>query len=114
MKDKYIEEFQQLLAQSAAASKSLNERLFGGNGEPGALPTIIKSYDALSIHLEDNHKNLVARLEDNKQELLTKIGDTRADLLLRMETKPEPPSIPAIGRWAQAGMFILALLGLKK
>jgi hypothetical protein len=55
-----------------------NARLFGGDGQPGAIKFIL-----------DQHKELAEKLDINKTELLTRIDATKTDLMLTIETKKD-------------------------
>jgi hypothetical protein len=63
--------------QAAATELRLqNARLFGGDGQPGAIPTLFA-----------NHQKLSEKLDANKTELVNKIEAAKEELSLNMATQ---------------------------
>ena len=67
-----------LLIETATNVRNMNERLFGGIGQP----------DGGALHfIMNQHKELATRLETNKQELLDRIESTRGELRAQIDGK---------------------------
>jgi hypothetical protein len=64
--------------RAATEIKNLNERLFGGNGAPGALPI-----------LYEQHRTVAQKLDDNKTELLNRIDGVKEDISNKMVAQKE-------------------------
>ncbi len=67
---------QALLIKTSTIVDGMNTRLFGANGDGGAIHFIL-----------EQHRELAGKLEENKHELLTKIETAKNDLSQKLETR---------------------------
>lgn len=61
-------EQEKILIETSTTVRIMNQRLFGGDGQMGALP-----------YLNEQHRAIVQKLDTNKQELLDRIDDKKAE-----------------------------------
>ncbi|MFZ1974739.1 MAG: hypothetical protein WAU89_17970 [Candidatus Acidiferrales bacterium] len=69
---------QTLLVQTATNVQNMSDRLFGANGDGGAIHFILTQ-----------HKELAEKMEHNKQELLDRIDGTKKDLQTSIDSNKE-------------------------
>jgi hypothetical protein len=60
--------------RSATQILNLTQRLFGVDGQPGALPFLIEQHKEVSKKMEDNKTELLNRIDAAKEDLSTKMG----------------------------------------
>lgn len=64
--------------RSATEMRNLTQRLFGGDGQLGAMPYLI-----------EQHKEVTKKMDDNKTELLDRIDTAKEDLSKKMVAQKE-------------------------
>lgn len=95
---------------------SQNERLFGGNGQPGALPTLYENQKELTRVVSQNKTELMNRIDGAKDELTKSIDvkkektDTDIDLCNKANanTEKKVTKVWTIGAtaWAILGLIV--------
>jgi hypothetical protein len=60
--------------RAATQLQNLNERLFGANGQTGALPFLVQQHKDVAQKLDDTKTELLNRIDTAKEDLSTKMG----------------------------------------
>ena len=58
-----------LLVETVTTVKLLNTRLFGGDGQVGALPNMLQQHEKLTAQLDTNRQALLDRIDSKKKEI---------------------------------------------
>jgi hypothetical protein len=74
-------------ASAATELRLQNARLFGGDGQPGAIRLIMDQHHNLEKKLEDKTNELLDKIEANKQELALKTEKVAETLAEKLEIK---------------------------
>ena len=65
----------ELLIKTATTVDLLNTRLFGADGQVGALPYILKQHEEISAKLDRNKQDLLDRIDKKKEEIDADVKD---------------------------------------
>jgi len=70
-----------LLLETSITLKTMNERLFGGPGQPdgGALHYIMGQHEKLSTKIDANKKELLDKIDDKKKEMDEAVAAVKED-----------------------------------
>lgn len=71
-----------LLIETSITLKTMNERLFGGPGQPdgGALHYIMNQHEKLSTKIDANKQELLDKIEDKKKEMDATVDAIKDDV----------------------------------
>lgn len=101
---------QELLIKTATTVELLNTRLFGGEGQVGALPYILEKHEDLVQKLDVNKKELLDKIEAKKAETDKDIEDIREEHhKLDVKINWFAGGLAALG---SAATFVTAWMGL--
>lgn len=78
-KDDFHDDHKELLVKTATTVELLNTRLFGGDGQKGAIPFILEQHMDLAKQLDSNKHELIERIEEKKDQLMDKIDKTKQE-----------------------------------
>jgi hypothetical protein len=70
---------------SATELRLQNERLFGGNGQPGAIPVLFAAQQKLGEQLDTNKDLLIAKIDAAKEDLSSKMATQKRDVQLEIK-----------------------------
>jgi hypothetical protein len=71
--------------QAAEALKNQNTRLFGGEGQKGALPYMLEQHENLIKKIDETRVELAAKVESARLELASTVESTRRELATNVE-----------------------------
>lgn len=78
-KDDFHDDHKELLVKTATTVELLNTRLFGADGQMGALPYILKQHEDMSAKLDKNKQELLDKIDLKKKEIDTDVDELRKD-----------------------------------
>lgn len=84
--------------RAAEAMKNQNTRLFGGEGQKGALPYILEQHEALVKKIDETRIELADKVESARTELAANVESTRKEMATNVESTRKELSAAQIAR----------------